>query len=218
MIYFNRMDINQCLLHTDSHINKERLDWIWRTIFSRQRLLTGWPATLPYWIWTFKAWVLSCELWQNMAFTVGDSVQAVDQIGRWVGGKVIDVDGTSYLVAFDGYRAEFNMWFSGVAVSPQIQIAITKTAMVSPSYFSLLNIMCCLAHYCDVIVMLSFIQCYISGWICCYLEKCRIKSTVLDDPVSLVVVHVTCRRDPAGTGAESVWPSGAKTLLGLIKT
>ena len=61
-----------------------------------------------------------------MAFTVRDSVQAVDQIGRWVGGKVIDVDGTSYLVAFNGYQAEFNMWKSGDAVPPQIQIAITK--------------------------------------------------------------------------------------------
>ena len=61
-----------------------------------------------------------------MAFTIGDSVQAVDQIGRWVSGKVIDVDGTSYLVAFNGYQAEFNMWKSGGAVLPQIRIVITK--------------------------------------------------------------------------------------------
>ena len=69
---------------------------------------------------------LDSKFERNMAFTVRDSVQAVDQIGRWVGGKVIDVDGTSYLVAFNGYQAEFNMWKSGDAVPPQIQIATTK--------------------------------------------------------------------------------------------
>lgn len=44
-----------------------------------------------------------------MAFSIGNKVQAVDELGRWEAGKVKDVrpDGT-YLVSFDGWGPDFD--------------------------------------------------------------------------------------------------------------
>ena len=126
IIYFNWIDINQCLLHTDSHINKERLDWIRQTIFFRGnvfRLADQLQCHIGFELSSHECSAVNFDkTWHSQL----EIVQAMDQIGRWVGGKVIDVDGTSYLVAFNGYQAEFKMWFSSVAVPPQIHIAIMK--------------------------------------------------------------------------------------------
>ena len=218
IIYFNWIDINQCLLHTDSHINKERLDWIRQTIFFRDNVFR-----------------LADQLQCHIGFELSShECSAVNFDKTWHSQlEIVCKQWTKLAVGLEGkssmWMARRTSWhstatrqnskcgFPVLPCHPRSILPSWKKVMVRPLYFSLLNIMWCLAHYWGAIVMLSLIHCYISGRICYYLKK-WIKSTVLDDPVSLVVDHVTWRRDPAGTGAESLWLSGAKPLPGLMKT
>ena len=93
---------------------------------------------------------------KNMAFSVGSNVHAVDEMGRWCGGKVWKVEDGWYFVKFAGYNAEFHRWVPGDVDPREIWPATTKKEEGEALYRS---VPCCTLLVLCVVMDCVYILC-----------------------------------------------------------